>query len=202
MERTDQVRTPISQALADGVLSRTELKALMQRSDWPAFLWLAIWLVVLFATGSLIYFTKDSLLIWPAMVLHGLVLVHHFSLQHECVHYTPFKTRWLNDFIGNICGLIIILPHRFFLCGGGSGLPGIKKALLSPEWCKNLPFAKVIEASFLQPRDVVNISDKTGALRDPQDITPMGLANLALDLIGEEKVMSGILRRAVKMIQK
>ena len=95
-----------------------------------------------------------------------------------------------------------LLPHRFFLCGGGSGLPGIKKALLSPEWCKNLPFAKVIEASFLQPRDVVNISDKTGALRDPQDITPMGLANLALDLIGEEKVMSGILRRAVKMIQK
>ena len=30
------------------------------------------------------------------------------------MHYTPFKTRWLNDFIGNICGLIIILPHRFF----------------------------------------------------------------------------------------
>jgi hypothetical protein len=39
-------------------------------------------------------------------------------------------------------------------------------------------------------------------LRDPQDITPMGLANLALDLVGEEKVMAGILRRAVKMIQK
>jgi len=95
-----------------------------------------------------------------------------------------------------------LLPYRFFLCGGGSGLPGIKKALLTREWNKNLPFAKEIEVSFLQPRDVTNISDKTGALRDPQDITPMGLANLALDLVGEEKVMSGILRRAVKMIQK
>lgn len=95
-----------------------------------------------------------------------------------------------------------LLPSKFFLCGGGSGLPGIKKALLSPKWIKNLPFAKTPQVSFLQPRDVVNIIDKTGELRDPQDITPMGLANLALDLAGEEKVMANILRRAVKMIQK
>lgn len=95
-----------------------------------------------------------------------------------------------------------LLPHRFFLCGGGSGLPGIKKSLMSKDWNKNLPFAKPIEVSFLQPKDVVNIADETGKLKDPQDITPMGLANLALDLVGEEKMMAGILRRAVKMIQK
>lgn len=95
-----------------------------------------------------------------------------------------------------------LLPSRFFLCGGGSGLPGIKKALLSQNWAKNLPFAKTPQVSFLQPRDVVNIIDETRELKDPQDITPMGLANLALDLAGEEKVMAGILRRAVKMIQK
>jgi len=95
-----------------------------------------------------------------------------------------------------------LLPHRIFLCGGGSGLPGIKKTLVSPSWTKGLPFAKEVEVGFLQPRDVVNIIDRTGELRDPQDITPMGLANLALDLTGEEKVMAGILRRAVKMMQK
>ncbi len=50
----------------------------------------------------------------PAMFIHGVVLVHHFSLQHECCHYTAFKTRWLNDVVGNICGLIIMLPNRFF----------------------------------------------------------------------------------------
>lgn len=95
-----------------------------------------------------------------------------------------------------------LLPHRFFLCGGGSGLPGIKKILASPKWAKNLPFAKIPRVGFLQPRDVVKIVDETGELKDPQDITPMGLANLALDLASEEKVMAGILRRAVKMIQK
>ncbi|MDZ4385410.1 MAG: cell division FtsA domain-containing protein, partial [Candidatus Moranbacteria bacterium] len=76
------------------------------------------------------------------------------------------------------------LPSKFFLCGGGSGLPGIKKALLNSKWTKNLPFAKMPQVSFLQPKDVVNITDATGELRDPQDITPMGLANLALDLAG------------------
>jgi len=95
-----------------------------------------------------------------------------------------------------------LLPHRIFLCGGGSGLPGIKKSLMSPGWTKALPFAKLPQVSYLQPRDVANIYDETGELRDPQDITPMGLANLALDFVGEEKVMAGILRRAVKMIQK
>ena len=95
-----------------------------------------------------------------------------------------------------------ILPTRFFLCGGGSGLPGIKKALTSSNWGKELPFSKRPQISFLQPTDISNIIDETGELRDPQDITPMGLANLARDLVGEEKVMAGILRRAVKMIQK
>ncbi|MFH0930103.1 MAG: cell division FtsA domain-containing protein [Candidatus Moraniibacteriota bacterium] len=94
-----------------------------------------------------------------------------------------------------------LLPPRILLCGGGSALPGIKKALLSPAWLKSLAFAKPPNVSFLQPKDVVNISDATSLLRDPQDITPMGLANLAIDLVGEEKALSAMLRRAVKMMQ-
>ncbi|PIU07394.1 MAG: hypothetical protein COZ85_04075 [Candidatus Moranbacteria bacterium CG_4_8_14_3_um_filter_34_16] len=95
-----------------------------------------------------------------------------------------------------------LLPYKIFLCGGGSALPEIKNILLSSQWTKKLPFAKAVKVSFLQPKDVVNIIDKTGELRNPQDITPMGLANLALDLIGEEKMLAGILRQAVRMIQK
>jgi cell division protein FtsA len=94
-----------------------------------------------------------------------------------------------------------LLPPRILLCGGGSALPGIKKALMSPGWLKNLSFSKPPNVSFLQPKDVVNIADSTSLLRDPQDITPMGLANLAIDLVGEEKALSAMLRRAVKMMQ-
>jgi fatty acid desaturase len=114
MSMPEQVRTPITQAIAEGVLSRSELKMLMRRSDGPALIRLAIWFVVLIGTTKIISLTWNSYWIWPAMALHGVVLVHHFSLQHECVHYTAFKTRWFNDLFGNLCGLVIMLPHRFF----------------------------------------------------------------------------------------
>ncbi len=109
-----EVLTPVTQALNDGTLTRPELKGLMKRSNGPAFRHLAIWITVLLATGFLIKMTLGTLWVWPAMFLHGIILVHHFSLQHECCHYTVFKTRWLNDFVGNLCGLIIMLPNRHF----------------------------------------------------------------------------------------
>ncbi|MGB3179454.1 MAG: fatty acid desaturase family protein [Albidovulum sp.] len=111
---SNAIITPLTQALAEGKLTREELKSLMQRSNWPATWRLVIWLAVLSATGGLIALSWNSWLIWPAMFLHGIVVVHHFSLQHECVHYTVFRTRWLNDLVGNICGAILVLPHKHF----------------------------------------------------------------------------------------
>lgn len=94
-----------------------------------------------------------------------------------------------------------VLPAKILLCGGGSALPGIKQALLSTDWVKALPFAKMPVVSYLQPKDVVRIVDETGQLKNPQDVTPMGLANLILDVTGEEKIMAGILRRVLQTIQ-
>jgi len=111
---TGAITTPLTQALAEGKLTREELKSFMQRSNWPATYRLVIWIAVLTLTTYLVLFTWDSWLIWPAMFVQGVVLVHHFSLQHECVHYTVFRTRWLNDVVGNICGFIIMLPNRHF----------------------------------------------------------------------------------------
>ncbi|MEP3846701.1 MAG: fatty acid desaturase family protein [Paracoccaceae bacterium] len=108
------VLTPITQALNDGILTRVELKTLMKRSNGPAFRHLGLWVAALLATGGLIYLTYDTPLVWLAIFLHGVIMVHHFSLQHECCHYTVFKTRWLNDVFGNICGFIIMLPNRHF----------------------------------------------------------------------------------------
>jgi hypothetical protein len=39
-------------------------------------------------------------------------------------------------------------------------------------------------------------------LRNPQDVTPMGLANLAIDMNSDEAVLNDMLKKAVKMIQK
>lgn len=94
-----------------------------------------------------------------------------------------------------------VLPSRILLCGGGSGLPGVKSVLLDANWSKDLPFAKAPSVNYLQPKDVARIVDQTGELKNPQDVTPMGLANLILDVTGEEKIMSGILRRVLQTMQ-
>ncbi len=75
---------------------------------------LLLFLATTLTTGFLIHLAMDSVWLLPAMFIHGVVLVHHFSLQHECIHYTAFRTRWLNDVVGNYCGLVIMLPNRFF----------------------------------------------------------------------------------------
>ena len=111
---TKTVLTPLTQALNEGALSRREMKALMVRSDQPALLRLLVWFAVMGMTGSLVWFSLGSWWMLPAMFVHGIVLVHHFSLQHECVHYTAFRTRWLNELLGYYCGLVIMLPNRFF----------------------------------------------------------------------------------------
>ncbi|MDO8529312.1 MAG: cell division FtsA domain-containing protein [bacterium] len=95
-----------------------------------------------------------------------------------------------------------LLPSKILLCGGGSALPGIRRVLSSPEWIKNLSFSKAPSISFLQPGDVTRIFDQTRELRTPQDVTPMGLANLALEIAGEEKVMAGILRRVLQGMRR
>jgi len=95
-----------------------------------------------------------------------------------------------------------LLPSKILLCGGGSALPGIRRVLSSPEWINSLSFSKPPVISFLQPSDVARIFDQTKELQTPQDVTPMGLANLAIEIAGEEKVMASILRRVLQGMKK
>lgn len=87
------------------------------------------------------------------------------------------------------------LPPRILLCGGGSALPEIKKALTNEDWHKNSAFARKPSIDFVSPKEVNRVKDATGKLNSPQDITPMGLANLGLDIIGSQSLGENILQR-------
>ncbi len=95
-----------------------------------------------------------------------------------------------------------LLPSQIFLCGGGSALPELRQALLGGEWVRNLPFSKTPQVSFLQPRDVIAMTDTTKSLKSPQDVTPLALANLVVGVVDEERVLAQILRRAMRSIQE
>ncbi|MBA3679312.1 rod shape-determining protein [Candidatus Saccharibacteria bacterium] len=87
------------------------------------------------------------------------------------------------------------LPNRILLCGGGSALPEIKEALTHGDWYKSLPFTRKPTIDFVKPSQVNRVIDKTGKLNSPQDITPMGLANLGLDIIGSGSAGENMLQR-------
>ena len=95
-----------------------------------------------------------------------------------------------------------LLPSRILLCGGGTLLPEIQKTLEDTKWSPNLPFARKPSVHFIKPADVENIVDQTEQLKNPWDITPMSLANLGIDLVGEERITDSVLNRIVKSLRE
>lgn len=94
-----------------------------------------------------------------------------------------------------------LLPSVILLCGGGSNLPEINKVLSSKSWFKDLPFAKQPKIRFIKPKEISRVFDQTKTLNSSQDVTPMALANLALDMTEEEELLPSILKRAIKLLQ-
>jgi cell division protein FtsA len=91
-----------------------------------------------------------------------------------------------------------LLPSKIFLCGGGSMLPDLKKALESKDWGTDLPFAKRPEVQYIKPEHVTTMTDETGTLHDTQDVTPLALANVAIDLVGMDTVASNAMNKFLK----
>ena len=73
------------------------------------------------------------------------------------------------------------LPNRILLCGGGSSLDQLVKALESTEWYKELPFTKRPSVQHISPREVVGIEDATGDITDHTFVTAMGLLRVGYD---------------------
>lgn len=94
-----------------------------------------------------------------------------------------------------------LLPAKILLCGGGCHLPEIKEVLEEKQWIKELPFSKPPTISVLSPKQIPHVRDQTRKLTDAQDITPMALANLGLELAGEEQLMGKILKKVIRLMQ-
>lgn len=118
------------------------------------------------------------------------------ALKSDCEVWLTGVTLTLSEF-----SHVDQLPSTILLCGGGSHLPEIKTILTEDDWWKSLPFPKKPHIRFLHPQDIPTIKDETNMLHDPQDITPMALAHLGLELANEEEVLTKILRKVVRLMQ-
>ena len=105
--------TNLPQSLNE-LVSRQEARALMARNNMTGLINLAFHGAFLALGAYLVFAAGESLWRWPAMFFLGVGIVHLFSLQHECAHRTVFKTRWVCDILGSVCGALIMLPNVYF----------------------------------------------------------------------------------------
>lgn len=73
------------------------------------------------------------------------------------------------------------LPHRMFLCGGGSSLDLLMDRLEQTEWYRSLPFTRKPSVHHIRPGQVAGIKDSTGKVNDHTFITAMGLLRVGMD---------------------
>ncbi|MFT7184601.1 MAG: cell division protein FtsA [Oceanicoccus sp.] len=93
------------------------------------------------------------------------------------------------------------LPPTLYLCGGGSQLPLLKEALEGADWHKKLNFPRKPQVKYLMPKNISHIKDDTGVLDSPADITPMSLASMGMEILMEEKILTKMLQKVVRLMQ-
>lgn len=85
--------------------------------------------------------------------------------------------------LGEFINKLDHLPHRLFLCGGGSSLDMLMERLESGNWYGELPFTRRPVVKHIQPEQVVGITDTTGDVTDHTFITAMGLLRVGADTL-------------------
>lgn len=98
---------PEANPSARNLVPLSVLAQLGRRSDVQGGLRLAAHAGCIAATGCLVWL---ALAHWywliPAMALHGIAIVTLFAPMHECVHRTAFASRWANEVVGWIAGVL------------------------------------------------------------------------------------------------
>jgi fatty acid desaturase len=94
-------------------IDRKELKALMSRSDATGLRWFTGWFAAVIASGVLAYLSLGTLWAVPAFALYGVLFCFAEPIAHECTHGTPFRSRWLNETVHFMVGLVMIKEPTF-----------------------------------------------------------------------------------------
>ena len=93
-------------------LSPEQRRQLTEKADAKGLMRLVQhWGLILLLIGLII----SQVPAWPILMLPlGILLVFQFTLMHETVHLTPFRSRWINESVAQVCGYLLILPPHWF----------------------------------------------------------------------------------------
>jgi fatty acid desaturase len=93
-------------------LSQAERDHLTAKSDWPGLPLLALHLGSILVLGTLIAIKAPF---WPLLMIpQGILIVFLFTLLHETIHQTAFRTAWLNEATARVASFMLALPADWF----------------------------------------------------------------------------------------
>jgi fatty acid desaturase len=105
---------PIDHREAIAAISPAEMAELRELIDRPGLIHLTGHVLALAATSSLILIAHSPWILVPALTVQGALLIFLFTLEHECIHGTAFRSTAINVALAEVAGFLILLPPRYF----------------------------------------------------------------------------------------
>jgi fatty acid desaturase len=90
------------------------LKQLSRRSDFKGLMQLAGHLAALLLAGLGMHYLQGSFWFAPLLLIYSVLLIFLFAPLHESIHFTAFKTRWINNAVAAVTGFLLIIPFQYF----------------------------------------------------------------------------------------
>jgi len=90
------------------------LQQLTQRSDAKGLLQLGAHLSMLLFAGLALHQSLGTMWLLLTLPLYGALLIFLFAPLHETIHFTVFKTRWLNNLVAAPIGFLLLIPFQNF----------------------------------------------------------------------------------------
>ena len=88
---------------------RERMKALMQRSDFPALWHVLLWFALIVVFGGLALLSWGTWWGVPAFIAYATILTGSSDPRwHECGHGTAFKTQWINNVVYNFASFWLL----------------------------------------------------------------------------------------------
>jgi len=116
-----------------------EIKRLSTRSDSMGLFQLSGHLALLVMASVSMHYLQASLWFVPALLVYGVVLTFLFAPLHETIHYTAFKTRWLNNLVAAPIGFLLLIPFQYFRAFHYGHHRHTQNPLLDPELIDKKP---------------------------------------------------------------
>ncbi len=95
------------------VIEPATLRRLCRPSDARGWLQTLSHLGAIGGSGTWLWMTLGTWWSAPAFAVHGVLLNFLYAGQHELSHWTVFRTRWLNEWVGRLFGFVLFYPRTF-----------------------------------------------------------------------------------------